>query len=216
MTAAVVVLAAGASSRLGSPKALADLGGRSALERLTGAALTVSGGEPVRVVVGAHAAEIPAALPALEGVEWIVCDDWRLGRTASLRTAARTIGPGRDIVVAPVDVPLVAADTFGRLARAWTTAGAPASGWLAPFVETASLESKSTPTGSRARFGHPVVLGADLVRGLEALAEDAPLRALRERAAPLLSVPVRDAAILDDLDTPDDLEALQRRFERQG
>ncbi|MEL6432126.1 MAG: NTP transferase domain-containing protein, partial [Planctomycetota bacterium] len=46
MTAAVVVLAAGASSRLGSPKALADLGGRSALERLTGAALTVSGGEP--------------------------------------------------------------------------------------------------------------------------------------------------------------------------
>ena len=37
MNLAPVILAAGASRRLGEPKALADLGGRSVLERLSGA-----------------------------------------------------------------------------------------------------------------------------------------------------------------------------------
>jgi CTP:molybdopterin cytidylyltransferase MocA len=66
------------------------------------------------------------------------------------------------------------------------------------------------------RFGHPIVIGRGLARDLaEQIADlrpDTPLRALRERAAPIFSVDVDDRSVLDDLDGPDDLRNLRTRF----
>ena len=53
----VLVLAAGASARLGSPKQLARVRGRPALQIVVDTATAVAG-QSVTVVVGAHAAEI--------------------------------------------------------------------------------------------------------------------------------------------------------------
>ena len=56
MSVAPVILAAGASRRLGEPKALADLGGRSVIQRL----VEVLGELPAAplVITGHHHAEI--------------------------------------------------------------------------------------------------------------------------------------------------------------
>jgi CTP:molybdopterin cytidylyltransferase MocA len=191
---ALVVLAAGESRRLGTCKALVDLGGRTPLARLLAAGAGVDGAPPL-VVAGAHAERIEAALP--RGVELVRNEAWARGRTGGIELA-RERRRGLDLVLAPVDVPLVPRAVFDALLAAWEAAGAPAAGWLAP-----------------AAGGHPVLLGRELVAGLGRFDPDEPLRRLRSRARPLWVVPVASSAVLDDLDTPEDLERLQRLAERE-
>lgn len=199
---ALVVAAAGASVRLGTAKALVEIGGRAALLRLLDGARGLGDPAPL-VVTGAHHREI-AALVA-EGapeVELLEHRAWAEGRTAGL-AAGRRRRAGRDLCLAPVDCPLVGREVFEALAAAWEARGAPPRGWLAPRLEP--------PPGSRSPYGHPVIVGRSLAQGLEALGPDEPLRALRRAARPLWSVPVADPAVLDDLDGLDDLKKLRAR-----
>lgn len=193
---ALVILAAGASSRLGECKATVLLGGRSALEHLCAAGALLAG-SPTLVVAGAHAARIRAALPP--GVELLVNEAWERGRTGGL-LLARAARPGRDLCVAPIDAPLVPAEVFRALAEAWRAAGSPARGWLAPRHRASG------------RFGHPLILGRELLGRLREAEPDRPLHELRALAEPLLGIEVESEAILDDLDTPLDLEGLRRRL----
>lgn len=203
---ALVVLAAGASLRLGRPKALAvlrpgPLGSALALLLRAGACLADPG--PL-VVTGRDHARIAAHL-ARAGLraELVPNPDWAAGRSGSARCAAAH-RPGRDLCLAPLDVPLVPSEVFASLAEAWQRAGAPPRGWLGPHV----ME------GAERRFGHPVVLGRALLEDLQDFPPDAPLSLLRARAAPLLAQAVASRAILDDLDTPADLARLRARSAR--
>jgi nicotine blue oxidoreductase len=59
------------------------------------------------------------------------------------------------------------------------------------------------------RRGHPVLFAAALFDELRAAPLDVGARAVvRAHAAERLEVPVADAAILDDIDTPDDLHGI--------
>ena len=201
MKPAVVILAAGASERLGECKALVDLGGQSALLRLIGAARLAQDGE-ICVVSGAHHARIAAALerePPGPRVRLVYNEGWHTGRSGSLALAAAAL-PDRALLVAPVDVPLVSHPVFESLLRAWAQAGDPPRGWLAPYIELGR------------RYGHPLILGRELAREISTCAPDAPLRDLRARADSLWGVSVLDPAILDDLDTQADLARLRRRL----
>lgn len=205
------VLAAGASERLGEPKALASIGARSVLERLLAAGALFD--ERV-VVTGAHDAEIRAALaavPALAAVAVVTNAGWARGRTGSV-AALQAARPDRDLVLAPVDVPLVPRAVFAALAEAWSQAGAPPHGFLAPRFEPDDPAAQGAPERARVgRHGHPIVLGRELARAAAALPPDRPLRVLRDQAEPLFAVPVRNRAVLDDLDTAADLADLRRR-----
>jgi CTP:molybdopterin cytidylyltransferase MocA len=186
---ALVILAAGASTRLGTCKALVDLGGSTPLVRL----LTAARGADVPLVIGGRdIAALRRAMP--DGVEAAFNPDWELGRLSGVRLAA-DLRPGRDLLIAPVDVPLVPSEVFETLLAAWQAARRPARGWLGPSFE--------------GRNGHPVLAGRELLRELTALPADASLRELRVRAEPLWSVPVDCERILDDLDTGADLERLR-------
>jgi molybdenum cofactor cytidylyltransferase len=191
---ALVILAAGESARLGRCKALVPLTPRTPLELLcaAGASIAERAGVPTLVITGAHHEEIAAAAPA--GVEVVANSDWRSGRSGGVLLAWR-LRAGRDLCIAPVDVPLVPATVFAALLRSWIEAGSPARGWLAPSFTPASPDPEP-------RFGHPVVLGRDLVRDLAAGGPGMPLRALRDAANPVFSARVDTPAILDDLDSP--------------
>jgi CTP:molybdopterin cytidylyltransferase MocA len=191
---ALVLLAAGASKRLGTCKALVDLGGASPLARLLEAGACLDE-VPALVVAGADHEAIAAALPA--SAELLHHRAWAAGRSGGIAHAAR-VRPGRDLCLAPVDVPLVGAPVFAALEGAWRAAGAPGHGWLAPRVGT--------------RHGHPLVIGRELVAALENEPPDTPLSALRCRAAPLLEVLLEAREVLDDLDRPADLQRLRARF----
>jgi CTP:molybdopterin cytidylyltransferase MocA len=79
------VLAAGASRRLGRPKQLVSVDGQQLVRRMAEAALQ-SGCQPVTVVLGAHAAEVGAAVAGLP----VIClsnPAWPEGMGSSVRVA---------------------------------------------------------------------------------------------------------------------------------
>jgi molybdenum cofactor cytidylyltransferase len=84
---AVAVLAAGGSSRLGTPKQLVRWRGRTLLRRAAETALAGSAG-PVAVVLGSHAATLRAELDGLP-VVIAVNRRWRDGMASSLRAGVR-------------------------------------------------------------------------------------------------------------------------------
>jgi CTP:molybdopterin cytidylyltransferase MocA len=198
---ALVILAAGASTRLGQPKALAEIRGEPTIAHLLRASRALGDPSPL-VITGADEGAIARALQALADThqptpEIVHNPNWSQGRGSSVLLAAR-LRPGRDLCVAPVDCPLVGAAVFGTLARAWAAAEQPATGWLGPRLGPQP----------DAPHGHPILLGRDLLSEWDGLG---PLRNLRQGALPLLSVPVEDPAILDNLDRPADLERLRER-----
>lgn len=193
----LVILAAGASSRLGQCKALARLGERPAIRVLLDAASGLLPGRPV-VVTGAHHLAIQRAL-ATDEVDVLENPAWELGRTGSLALAAQA-WPGRDFLVAPVDHPLVLRSTIEALLDGWARQGCPALGWLGPrHAET---------------FGHPVIIGRELLDCLQGLAPNTSLRDLRDQAQGLCSVLVHDPGVLLGLDTPTDLARLREATHR--
>ncbi len=139
-----LLLAAGAGTRMGMPKALVRTDdGEPWLVRGV-RALTEGGCAQVTVVLGAAAEQ---ALPLLEGTgaTAVVAADWAEGMSASLRAglAAAVATDADAVVVTLVDLPDVSADVVARL--------------LAPRPGPATLR-RATYDG---RAGHPVVLGRD-------------------------------------------------------
>ena len=203
----VVVLAAGASSRLGRCKALEPLGPDAedhALSRY-GALVAALGLRDAVLVTGADDRLLRAACPP--GLACVHNAAWRTGRLESVRAAIRA-RPGRDVLLVPVDVPRVTRPVFQSLLAAWTAADSPEQGWLAPFV----LERRDPTDGDAGRrFGHPVVVGRALAAAIARSAPRTPesLRDWRARATPLLAVEVHDPGILEDLDTPEDARRIR-------
>jgi CTP:molybdopterin cytidylyltransferase MocA len=113
-----IVLAAGASSRMGSAKALlSDGSGRTFLERIT-ASLRRGGCAAVIVVAGRHAQEIASALPA--GALLALNSRWEKGQLESARVGlerALDLEP-RVVLLHLVDMPLVRASDVARALEA--------------------------------------------------------------------------------------------------
>lgn len=134
-----LVLAAGAGSRLGRPKALVrDLDGTSWLQRSV-AALVEGGCDDVTVVLGAAPEAAGLLGPSVTVVE---APDWASGMSASLRAGLAALGWGEACVVTLVDLTDVDAAVVRRV-----VAGA------------------GPTTLARAAYdgvpGHPVVLGRE-------------------------------------------------------
>jgi molybdenum cofactor cytidylyltransferase len=196
---AFVVLAAGESARLGRCKATVPIGGRPAIDWLLDAGRAADGARPL-IVCGAHAEEIAAVVGPR--AELLVNRGWRAGRTGgiALAVAARA---GQDLVLAPVDAPLVPAEVVDALVDEWLRSGAPPRGWLAPAVRSAASSGAPSALG----FGHPVAVGRELLSRLAGFGSDEPLRRLRDLAEPCWWVEVGSTAILDNAD---DAAALSR------
>lgn len=111
-----IVLAAGAGTRYGKPKALAENG---AWSRSAITALREGGCDPVIVMLGATGPD-PAALglPGGTRCRWVA--DWATGLSATVRDALRAcIETGtRYVAFLPVDTPDIGADVVARVLAA--------------------------------------------------------------------------------------------------
>jgi len=194
-----VVLAAGAGSRLGRPKALAVVDPpRTALEIVV-ATCAASLVDEVVVVAGARADEVVSIVSDAASrtteveVRCVVNARWEEGRTGSLQAGFAAVAAGSHVLVFPVDHPAVEIVTLDVILGVFGYAGA------APQVVVPVLLQDAIR-----RRGHPLVLGATLREAVAAMLSDEPLRDLVHRHQ-VLEVPVDDEAILLNVDTPEDL-----------
>jgi molybdenum cofactor cytidylyltransferase len=125
----VVVLAAGSSSRMGSPKQLLNYGGKPLLRHAADVALaSMCGSVPrnVIVVLGSRAQELR---PALEGLPVTILENprWEEGMGTSIHSGVeRAQADGLDgVILALADQPLVTSEILDRLARTHMETGQP-------------------------------------------------------------------------------------------
>jgi CTP:molybdopterin cytidylyltransferase MocA len=139
-----VLLAAGAGTRMGQPKALVRAAdGEPWLVRAV-RTMVEGGCDQVDVVLGAAAEQ---ALPLLDGTgaSAVVAGDWDEGMSASLRAGLRaaSVTDADAVLVSLVDLPDVSAEVVRRV--------------LASGVDATTLR-RAAYAG---RPGHPVVIGRD-------------------------------------------------------
>lgn len=126
---AVLVLAAGNSSRMGKPKQLLDLGGVPMLEHTVACARGASL-EKIWVVLGAGADEIQHAIPHLEA-KIIKCPTWRLGMGSSLKFGLTCILEQKNVtgvLVLVCDQPGLSAKHISELVNVFIQGNATAVG----------------------------------------------------------------------------------------
>jgi len=181
-----VLLAAGEGSRLGTPKALVELGGRRLVDR--GADLLRGGGtEPVIVVLGAARVDVP-------GVAAVYNPDWATGMGSSLAVGLRAVPADcAAAVIALADQPLIGPAVVRRLIAAYE-AGAQ--------VVAAAYDGKARNPVLLARRHWPEVLAA-------AVGDAGARPFLRAHPELVTLVECGDVGSPDDLDTPEDLARLR-------
>ena len=189
----VLVLAAGASSRLGQAKQMVLLGGRPALHITVSTAVAVAG-SAVTVVLGAHARAFTHLL-AHSPASVIVNRHWEEGLGSSIRFGMAALPPACSAVLVLLgDQVVVSADDLRRLISAWRE--------QEETIAAAVYDS---------RVGVPAIFPRLCFGELSELKGDRGARAVLERHNyRLVRVPMPNAAI--DLDTPEDLAALTARF----
>jgi molybdenum cofactor cytidylyltransferase len=189
----VLVLAAGASSRLGQPKQLVLLGGQPALHLTVSNAVAVAG-HAVTVVIGAHARTLTHLL-AHSPASVIVNRYWQEGLGASIRFGMAALPPACTAVMIVLgDQVAVTAEDLRRLNNAWK--------------EQEETIAAATYDG---HVGVPAIFPRLCFAELSELKGDRGARLILERHNfRLVRVPMPNAAI--DLDTPADMAALTQRF----
>ncbi len=194
---AAVILSGGESSRMGSPKALIQLGpGRQTfLEHL----LKITRQPEIgwtRIVLGAHSAEISSAL-SLDPASIVVNQDWKLGQISSIQAAIRSLPAGETdgFMLFLVDHPLISGALVAQITAAFYQSGR-------PIV---------IPTFGGKR-GHPVVFPERLYAELLALSSGQGAReVVWAHAGEVLEVPTVEEGILLNLNNP---EALRQALNR--
>ena len=187
MRVAAIILAAGASSRLGKPKQLLELNGETLLRRAARSAFE-AGCSPVVVVLGAEAECLRDELTGLS-VSVVVNGDWKEGISSSIRAGLAHVNAER-ILLLSCDQPRVDGPALKRLVDLGLTSGK-------PIVASAYADTLGVPAlFDRSLFGELLQLRGD--EGAKRIILAQPERVAR------FAFPA--AAI--DIDTPADLRSL--------
>ncbi len=188
MSVAGVVLAAGASSRMGTPKALLRIGERTFLQNMA-RALIAGGCRPVMAVV-AEPVEALRSACRLDGIELVVNPDPSRGQISSLGCALDAAPDVDGVLVVLVD-----------------------QGGIEPgTIRSVRLALQSAPLAvarHRGNPGHPTAFGKELFAALRSRAAERNGARIVVEARTALGevawVDVDDPGVVRNLNTPDDV-----------
>ena len=193
-----IILAAGDSTRMGSPKAaLATPDGQTFVTRIVGT-LRDAGVTDLVIVTGRHHDAVVDAIARqrlLVPPRIVRNPDPSRGQLSSLLAGMDAVvtHSGDGVMMTLVDVPLVRVDTVTAVIDAWRAS-------RAPIVRPAIGD----------RHGHPVIFDRAVFDALRRAPLDAGAKSvIRAYEADILNVSVDDEGCLTDVDTPGDYEALR-------
>jgi molybdenum cofactor cytidylyltransferase len=181
VSSAGLILAAGESRRMGSPKALLMYRGATFLDRLAG--LLAVRCRPVLVVLGAAADQIRAG--AACSATFVLNADYARGQTSSMQCGLRAVpADAEGVLFTLVDHPAVAAQTIDAL-----LSGPPALLRVPRY---------------RGRRGHPVWFSRELIAEFLRLPEGGSARdVVGSHAAETKFLDLDDPGIAGDIDDPE-------------
>jgi CTP:molybdopterin cytidylyltransferase MocA len=188
-----IVLAAGQSTRMGSPKPLLDWGGEPLIAYQV-KQLKEAGVDEVVVVLGYRSDDIHREIRRLP-CRVMLNARYQLGRARSLQIGAKAVNRDADaIVVLNVDQPRPAA-------------------FIREVLAAHQPSSAATRPVCNGRHGHPVVVSGRLRQEMmEATDEGGGLRGiLRAHADELAELPAGDICLLD-VNTPEEYRAALETF----
>lgn len=182
----VLVLAAGAARRFGSPKQLVRINGEPLLHRAVSRACEMAGGA-VTVVLGARAAELTPLLKH-SPASVVVNRQWEEGLASSLRAGVAQLPPGTEaVMITLADQAAITTHDLRRLVAGWRR--------QPELLVAASYEGG---------LGVPAIFPASCFGDLLALRGDEGARlVLRRMSDRCVRIPMPNASI--DIDTPEDL-----------
>ena len=187
---AAVILAAGESRRMGSPKALLPYRGGTFLSHLVEITRHPKIGS-TRIVVGALREEIERAAARPAG-EVIFNPGWQLGQLSSIQAAVRSLAQDTTdgVLLCPVDHPLVTASLVSKL------------------IEQFYLSGKRIVVPKYAgRRGHPMIFSSQLYPELLLASADVGARAVVwAHAGEVLEVSVEEEGVVLNLNDPQTLK----------
>jgi CTP:molybdopterin cytidylyltransferase MocA len=186
MQAAAVILAAGTSTRFGSPKQLAPIGGGTMLDAVIEVA-RASGLRPILAVV-------PRGIGVAGDVVPVPNDAPHQGLSHSLRLGLAALHADVDAAVILLgDQPTLDPETVGAL-----------------LAEARRTDRPVVAAHADRHIGPPIVLARTAFTLADEATGDEGLRGVLERHPELVSI-IEVGRHAPDVDTPADLEALRRR-----
>ena len=195
-----IVLSAGMSTRMGSPKQLLPFGDRTVLQRIVDVLLRADLAGVV-VVLG-HRAEAVRESLAGRPVDFCLNPDYREGMFSSVRCGLSALPPGANAALIVLgDQPQIDAEVVRRVVAAYREGE---KGIVIPTFE-----------GGR---GHPALVDLGRYRDeIFELSGEAGLKpVMRGHPEDTLELPVDEAGILRDIDTPEDYRAELQRQKAEG
>lgn len=180
-----VVLAAGASTRMGTHKLLLPIDAEPLVARVV-RQVAAAGFDDVVVVVGFGHEQVAGAIEGM-GVRHVLNPDFATGMGSSFRTAVGALGDSEAAMFALADQPLIAAADYRRLLDAWRARG--------EGIVSVRYGEVTAP---------PHLFGRQFFPELAALEHGA--RPVLKRHAGRTTVLEFAPELLLDVDTPDDYE----------
>lgn len=190
MKASILILAAGASSRMGgADKLMEPVQGQPLLARLARAALATE--LPVTVVLPPDRPDRAATLTGLP-VQTVTAASARDGMAESLKAGVAALPADHGVMMLLADLPDITGDDLHAMVREWAD-------------EPDAILRGAANDGTA---GHPVCFPPDLRDDLMTLRGDEGARSVLVRhRARLRLVPLPDRHAVTDLDTPEDWAA---------
>ena len=190
MNIGVILLAAGGSTRLGSPKQLLIYQGRTLLRHAAETALA-TGCRPVVAVLGAGAERLRAELAGLD-VRLVDNPGWTRGMGTSVRLGMAALDADTTgVLLMLCDQPLVTAENLSTLVTAFRQ----------------NPETKIVAAAYHDTVGVPVLFSRAYFDELHALPDDAGAKPILQRhRGAVFPVPLPEAAV--DIDTREQYERL--------
>jgi molybdenum cofactor cytidylyltransferase len=190
-----VILAAGESKRMGSPKALLLYNNRTFLEHLLDITRHPKIGSQL-IVLGAGAEEISKQV-GLTPQQTVVNPDWQSGQLSSIKAALKSIGARSTdgVLLCLVDHPLITSALVSELIESFYRSG----------------KSIALPT-FRGKRGHPVIFAAELFAELlEAPEETGARSVVWKHAKDVCEVPTIEEGIVLNLNDPETFRSATTR-----